>query len=847
MPAPRNRKHLLVQTAPTAEPYTPHPRKIEDPVYLGPPDRNRHAIALQNALAQAQQEAVDNRAASSISVHGAQPGLYVEFESPPDIELKLESLENRNRGIETVAVRNVRLESDDHTVQLATVFVPDGKLSHFFKRFRQYTEEKTKSGKPRHKEMVDRIATLRKATLRALWTDATEVYPDDTEVIWWEVWLRRNDGNELQRLLEFADQSGLVVGEHRLGFDDRIVILVKGKTGQLSASLDVLSDLAEVRKAKEGSAFFVDISPEEQAEWLDDLKQRVTVATANAPAVCILDTGITSGHPLLANLIVPTDAMAVDPSWGGHDDGGGPDNRGHGTEMAGLAAYGDLAALLSSHMPVRVRHRLESVKILPPTGVNPPELYGAITAQAVTRPEVKNPQRRRVFSMAVTATDERDRGQPTSWSAAIDALAAGRSFDPATQGLIYMDGAEEGARRLFILSAGNVVPNHLQNAHLDRSDLEAVHDPAHAWNALTVGGYTEKSTINDPALIGWTPLAPPGELSPWSTTSVIFQDKWPIKPDVVCEGGNVATNGQDFHDAVPDLCMLSTYYQPHQNAFVLSSATSAATAQVARIAAIILADYPDYWPETVRGLIVHAANWTGAMKSRLNSAAGKHARSKLVRRYGFGVPSLDRALRSANDALTLVAQATIQPFFNGKMNEMHLHELPWPKNVLEQLGQTPVRLRVTLSYFIEPNPGRRGWKKRHRYASHGLRFDLKAPTESKDEFRKRLNKQALDEGEDKPKASGSSTEWCVGESARSKGSIHSDIWEGTAADLAERGAVGIYPVSGWWKDQPSRDRSQVGARYALIVSIETEVEGVDIWTPVAQEVGVPVEEVVIDF
>ena len=183
----------------------------------------------------------------------------------------------------------------------------------------------------------------------------------------------------------------------------------------------------------------------------------------------------------------------------------------------------------------------------------------------------------------------------------------------------------------------------------------------------------------------------------------------------------------------------------------------------------------------------------------------------------------------------------------GKMNEMHLHELPWPKNVLEQLGQTPVRLRVTLSYFIEPNPGRRGWKKRHRYASHGLRFDLKAPTESKDEFRKRLNKQALDEGEDKPNASGSSTEWFVGESARSKGSIHSDIWEGTAADLAERGAVGIYPVSGWWKDQPNRDRSQVGARYALIVSIETEVEGVDIWTPVAQEVGVPVEEVVIDF
>jgi hypothetical protein len=84
------------------------------------------------------------------------------------------------------------------------------------------------------------------------------------------------------------------------------------------------------------------------------------------------------------------------------------------------------------------------------------------------------------------------------------------------------------------------------------------------------------------------------------------------------------------------------------------------------------------------------------------------------------------------------------------MREMHLHELPWPKDVLEELGQTPVRLRVTLSYFIEPNPGRRGWQKRHRYASHGLRFDLKFPTETIDDFRKRLNQRALDEDEGKP-------------------------------------------------------------------------------------------------
>ncbi|MEW5704947.1 MAG: S8 family peptidase [Pseudomonadota bacterium] len=798
-------------------------------------------------MTEARRQAEANREAVDISVHGAQPGLYVEFESPPGVDLKLESLEDRRRGIEVVAVRRVPVEPEAPPTQFATVFVPDGALRHFFDRFQQYTEETTRKGEPRHKDMVDRIAALRKATLRALWTDATEVYPDEAETIWWEVWLRRHDGSELQRLLEFAEQTGLDVGERRLGFDDRIVILVRGTIAQLSASLDVLNDLAEVRKAKESATFFADASPEEQAGWLNDLKERVIPPTTeNAPAVCVLDTGVTWAHPLLEDLIAPNDAMAVDPAWGGHDDGGGPGNMGHGTEMAGLAAYGDLAPHLGSREPVLIRHRLESVKILPPRGANPPELYGAITAQAVTRPEINVPQRLRVFSMAVTATDERDRGQPTSWSAAIDALAAGRAFDPATHGLVYLDEAEEGARRLFILSAGNVAPDHLQDDHLGRSDVETVHDPAHAWNALTIGACTEKATIGDPTWNGWSPLAPPGDLSPWSTTSVTFQDRWPIKPDVVCEGGNVAANGGAFENAVPDLCLLSTYFQPAQKSFVLSWATSAATAQVARMAAIIRAEYPEYWPETVRGLIVHSAEWTRAMQAHLRGAGGKRARAKLVRRYGFGLPNLHRALRSANDALTLIAQATIRPFSEGKMREMHLHELPWPKEVLEELGQTPVRLRVTLSYFIEPNPGRRGWQKRHRYASHGLRFDLKAPTETVDEFRKRLNQRALDEDEGKPDTTGA-TEWFLGEMARNKGSIHSDMWVGTAADLAERGVVGIYPVSGWWKDQPKRDRSDLGARYSLLLAIETEAEGVDIWTPVAQQIGIPVEDAVIEI
>ena len=839
MPAPRNRRHILVRKPPSSEEYTPHPRKIDLPAIPGPQNRQLHAKALQAALLQAERETKQSRDAVQVSVHGAEPGLYVQFESPPGIELKLESLESRPSGIELVAAQRVQ-RPEQLPVQLATVFIPDGKIKYFITRFQQYATEQTRKGEPRHKDMVDRIASLRRATLRALWTDAIEVYPGDDETIWWEVWLRRRDGSELERLLDFAEQAQLSVAERRLAFDDRIVVLVKGSARQLSDSLDVLNDLAEVRRAKESAAFFADSTADHQTEWIDDLIGRATPPPLDAPAVCVLDTGVTRSHPLLENLIAPQDAMAVDPGWGSHDDGGGPRCMGHGTEMAGLAAYGDLEAAFASSYPLTIRHRIESVKILPPRGSNPPELYGAITAQGVMRPEINAPDRLRAFSLAVTAADERDRGQPTSWSAAIDALAVGRIFDQSTQGLVYLDEAENSAHRLFVISAGNVAPDRLEKAHLDRSDLEAVHDPGQAWNALTVGGFTEKALISDPAWEGWSPLARPGDLSPWSTTSVTFQDIWPMKPDIVFEGGNVGCSGAIF-DPVPDLCLLSTYYKPAEKPLTLSWATSAATAAVARMAVIVRAEYPELWPETVRALLVHSARWTKAMLAQLRGASGKRARSKLVRRYGFGVPNLDYALRSANDALTLIVQGTICPFSSGTMREMHLHELPWPKGILEELGQAFVRLRVTLSYFIEPNPGRRGWKKRHRYASHGLRFGVKAPTENIDDFHKRINLKALDEDEEKPPSGTDSEGWFLGEQARNKGSIHSDEWVGTAADLAERGVIGIFPVSGWWKDQPKRDRSNLGVRYALVVTIETEAIDVDIWTPVAQQIGVPVE------
>jgi hypothetical protein len=299
MAAPRDRRHILIRTPPGREPYTPHRRKMQPPAVPAPPDRRRHAAALKGSLRDAQRQAQQRREDAEIEVHGAQPGLYVEFDSQPGVDLKVESLAHKGLGIELVAV--TRQEAADGKVtERATVFVPDGAVKHFISRFDQYaTERSPTSGEPRHKAMVDPIAALRLATLRALWTDAPEAYPREGEAIWWEVWLRRQDGRELERLVEFAGLVDIQLRDRRLEFHDRIVTLAFATPERLAGSLDVLNDLAELRRAKDAAGVFADMGPREQADWLRDLQGRTIPAPRDAPAVCVLDTGVNRAHPLL--------------------------------------------------------------------------------------------------------------------------------------------------------------------------------------------------------------------------------------------------------------------------------------------------------------------------------------------------------------------------------------------------------------------------------------------------------------------------------------------------------------------------------------------------------------------
>jgi hypothetical protein len=818
----RNLPHLYLRNNGKSERYRPRGGGGNPP----PPnrDRQKHAEKLKQAIEEAIVNANQQLNTCEPDIAVGEPGFYLEFQIQADKANIFENLANKPKKIELVSVKpSPKSSSEQESFVQATVFVPETAKEFFLKKIEQYRDEETKTGKPQNEPLIARVETLQIGTVQSLFTDEPSLFPESGQAIWWEVWLRSEHSESFK---EISHRLNLQLRPQQLSFPEREVLLVMANEQQIERILKNCDAIAELRKAKDTPSIFLEMPSIEQEEWVKELRERVLPPQEDAVSVCLLDTGVSWRHRLIEPGLDIADLHTCEPNWGTID------HYGHGTQMAGLILYSDLSHALQTTDWITLLHRLESVKILPPDSFldNNPLFYGAITEQAVSLPEIQNPRRKRIFCMAITNRCEfPNRGLPSSWSAAIDQLC--------------FNFGEDDFRRLIIISAGNIRQDFYADDYPDINDIELIEDPGQAWNALIVGAYTEKINITHLAFQGWQPVAPCGDLSPRSRTSVSWDNQWPIRPDIVFEGGNLASDGQNPAQNIDDLSLLTTHHRPEMRSFNMMSDTSCATALASYMAARILSEKPKYWPETIRALIVHSAEWTPAMQNHFSTASTQPQKRNLLRRYGYGVPRLEKALKSANNDLTLIIEDQVKSFVlednEIKLGEMNVHDLPWPTEQLQELGEEEVKLKVTLSYFIEPNPGERGWGQKHSYPSHGLRFDIKRPEDINDkDFKARINKAARDQ-EQRQSGRTSDQNWFLGAKLRTHGSIHSDVWTGSAADLAARGMIGIYPVGGWWKEK--KERCDQVARYSLIVTIQVPEVDVDIYTPVSNLIPTEIE------
>lgn len=817
------RQHFVLSDTSKAKPFTtPRSNRGESqpiPELL----RAQHGASLQTQL-QTLKPIADQAAAiqRDMGLEG-DVGLQIQFQSQPGIALAFESLANATQDIELLSVR------EDGEYTYANVFVPDGKLAHFEKYVTEYLgEKKNKNGDPiDHRALLDTIELIRAAELRALWMDEPELLPQNPdEAFWWEVWLPERGNREVvvEDFRKLASVVGCTVSAGRVDFPERSVVMMHGSERQFSQTVMTLNCVAELRRAKETAELFDGMDSEEQQDWKDELLARTTFPAHadDVPRVCLLDSGVNRGHPLLSPILMSDDMHTVEPEWGKDDDCN------HGTGLAGLAIYGDLTDALATEVPIQIDLLLESVKLTRGEGANSGnnEFHANLFARAVARPEIAAPQRLRVFSSAVTATDFRDRGRPSSWSSMVDSLAS----DALGGGLFP---------RLVVLAAGNTKEHHAWITYPDSLSTNLIHDPGQAWNALTVGAFTEKIETEEASI---EPVAPLGGISPYTSTSAAWDRAWPLKPDVVFEGGNV---GKDALGAagMPSLNLLTTHFKHTEKLFTTTNATSAASALCARMAAQLMSAYPQLRPETIRALIVHSSEWTDAMREMYLRSHTKNDYINLVRHCGWGVPDLEHALWSAANSLTLIVEDQVHPYKKDgssiKTRDMNFHTLPWPKQELEALGATHVQMRVTLSYFIEPNPSARGSASKYHYPSHRLRFKVRHHQESEENFLASINAATAME-ENGQHTNHQDPDWWLGGQQRHKGSLHQDVWEGTAAELASRGYLAVYPAMGWWRTRQKLDRYNLPAPYSLIVSIRTPQTEIDLYSAVAAKIQTPI-------
>ena len=269
-----------------------------------------------------------------------------------EVELKrgsrVEVVERKKAGIQPGAAR---LESNEN--RIVGLYVADESREIFADILREYQQGVlTPGGKPQRKDFVEPIESIRAARLETFWTDDPSRLPPPGRQMWWEVWCVPAFEDELEQLIarlgaRTADR------EQRLYFPEHVVLAVLADRATIELMLFARLSIVELRRANDSPAFFLDdIDRDEQRDVCEELSERTEWPGMDVPAVCLLDTGVNRAHILIEPTLAEADMAAVKAEWGVADS-----PHGHGTGMAGLALFGDLAPHLAeaTFMPNLIR------------------------------------------------------------------------------------------------------------------------------------------------------------------------------------------------------------------------------------------------------------------------------------------------------------------------------------------------------------------------------------------------------------------------------------------------------------------------------------------------------------
>ncbi len=418
---------------------------------------------------------------------------------------------------------------------------------------------------------------------------------------------------------------------------------------------------------------------------IEDL--RIVPPAPDGPRVCVIDSGVNAGHPLLSGFVGHAEAFHTSTTTA-------TDENGHGTSVAGIAVFGDVRECLLAREFASDVTVLSARVLNAQNELDDERLFGTQVRDAV-RFFKADPYRCRVFNLSFGSAGPALGGSSSRqalWAAQLDELARSENV-------------------LFVVAAGNVpalTTNQAEAEHLLRdyprylfADGNGVCDPGTSALAITVGAMAHSdSPAPVVTAVGQDdvrrPIARSGQPSPFTRTGPGCGGA--VKPEMAHNGGNLLFS---LHRVGMDAGLGVTSLAASGGLFAYDIGTSFAAPAVARIAArawhaLERTHGMEPTPDLVRAILAVSAELP-----ELGEGFGDGYSDECLRSIGYGKPVERIALASHDSDLILATTARVA------VDGFLLFEIPVPP----AMAQSPGRKEIVCAAAFSPrcNPKRRDY------------------------------------------------------------------------------------------------------------------------------------------
>lgn len=450
----------------------------------------------------------------------------------------------------------------------------------------------------------------------------------------------------------------------------------------------------------------------------------ITPPSPDSPIVCIIDSGLQEKHILLEPAVL--DGLSINYVPDEDTTSDLVAKGGHGTKVAGAILYGEEIPETGSHATSIF---IANARVLNKDNLLPRALYPAELMEFIADDfdQVK------IFNLSINSQVSTRTTHMSTWAATLDRLIFERNL-------------------LFIVSAGNIpsdsqiptIPGIVNHLGMGRTYPQYLNEassrianPAQSLFSLTVGSVCVADFEDDDRIS----FGKKHEISSFSRPGPGIWDS--VKPDVVEVGGDFLKEKKSHILSIHDQVSIKVV-KAGANRTGFGIGTSFAAPKVTHIAAMAAKTNPGLTSLEYKALVVQSA--------RLPEQLLYNPSAEILKRFGYGIPNLKRATQNSNHRITFLANGEVSPY------QANLYSLTIPEELKRPGNNFEIMIEVTLTYHANP---RRTRKKLKSYLSSWLSWESSKPSDSFDQFSKRVLKDMGKPEEDVVVEAAGSIPWMV--------------------------------------------------------------------------------------